>query len=87
MSGDLEFDRAAVGVGAKKDWDDGKKLAHISKAMDKLTPETAVVRLPHSDNVGTSDLLKSVSYFKTTMQDVVREFSDACGFWVLVRNR
>ncbi|PID96998.1 MAG: hypothetical protein CSA83_02925 [Actinomycetales bacterium] len=76
---DLEFDRAALGVSAKKDWHDARQFADAGKAMDGLTPEAAVKELPSGDSYGTFALLGRVNYFKTTMQAVLREFSDACG--------
>ncbi len=75
---DLVFDRGAVGVSAKGDWEDHARFGHIGLAMTQLTPEAVVVSLPRTGGVGASSLVSELRYFQSTMRQVVLEFSDAC---------
>ena len=44
--GDIEFNREAVGVSAKKDWADANEFARIGSFMASLTTFSASVDLP-----------------------------------------
>ena len=75
---DLEFDRAAVGISAKKDWHDSETLARISKFVRSIPAYGIAKTLEECDNSGTSALSTSVSKARTTLGSVIAEFSDAC---------
>lgn len=77
---DLEFDRAAVKVSAKKDWEDAQRFAAIGSAMAWMLgePEEIAPDLPVGDNDGTSLFRQTVRNFVTLMRYTTLELSDAC---------
>ena len=76
---DIEFDRDAVGINAKKDWVDANEFARIGSFLGSLEPDSVVANLPEGDNEGTTALRGSLREFKRVMRCVILEFSDACG--------
>lgn len=77
--GDIEFNREAVGVSAKKDWADANEFARIGSFMASLTTFSASVDLPEGDNSGVTSLRSCLGEFREVMRWAVLEHSDACG--------
>lgn len=75
---DLEFDRDAVGVKAKKDWTDSRTFVEIAAGFDNTGADGVAFPVPASDGTGTSALIAALKYYTQTMKTVSLEFSDAC---------
>lgn len=79
MADRIEFDRDAVGVSAKADWEDADTFAKIGSFMSSMPSGDGVaVALPSGSNVGTSSLKFALNEYQSTMRRVVLEYSDAC---------
>lgn len=80
MGDGVEFARDEVGVLAKSGWRDAERFAGVAHAIRQdMYGVGAVKDLPEGSNEGTSALRDALSYARSTMTDVVNEFSDACG--------
>ncbi len=74
----LEFDRDAVGVSAKSDWQDAEEFAGIARFLGGIELSAAAHDLPAGSNAGVADLRRAGTNFAATMRLVVAEYSDAC---------
>lgn len=75
MSGDLEFDRSAVGIIANSNWNDAEEFGRISGSVLSMTLFPTARPLPEGDNSGVTAL--STSTVLLTLRNVIAEFSDA----------
>ena len=50
--GDIEFNRAAVGINAKKDWEDADNFGQVGAYIDKLPSTGIAYPLPAGPNEG-----------------------------------
>ncbi|WP_022868597.1 hypothetical protein [Schaalia vaccimaxillae] len=79
MAANIEFDRDAVGVSAKKDWEDADTFAKIGSYMTNLpSPYSVAQELPAGSNTGVVALRNSLADYGQTMRWVILEYSDAC---------
>ncbi|BCR79900.1 hypothetical protein [Arachnia rubra] len=76
--GDIEFNREALGVSAKKDWKDSEQFAWIGQFITTLRASGVATDLPVGDNGGVGALRKAAAHFVLTMNSVLQEYSDAC---------
>lgn len=79
MTENLHFDRDAVGVSAKKSWNDSEDFGTLGAAAGRLNPESAVEKpstlLPAS---GFTALQTALINFCSDLSHTLHEFSDAC---------
>jgi hypothetical protein len=75
---DLEFDREAVGVNAKRDWKDSEEFSGIARFVGTMSVTDAAPVLPTGDNSGTQALRSALTEMTRTMRVVIAEYSDAC---------
>ena len=77
--GDIEFNRAAVGINAKKDWEDADNFGQVGAYIDKL-PSTGIADpLPAGPNEGVQALASKALNFNQVTRWAAAEYSDACG--------
>lgn len=74
----LDFDRDAVGVNARKDWKDCEEFGRIASFLSTIPTHPAAPFLPAGDNSGVSALRSAASDFMREMRFVALEFNDAC---------
>ena len=75
---DIEFNRSAVGINAKKDWEDADFFGQIGAQMSSAAPGGVALPLPAGSNEGTGKLGAAASQVTTVMRWMAQEFSDAC---------
>ena len=80
--GDIEFNREAVGVSAKKDWADANEFARIGSFMASLTTFSASVDLPEGDNSGVTSLRSCLGEFREVMRWAVLSSRVCSGAWL-----
>ena len=74
----IEFNRAAVGVSAKKDWVDSDMFGKIGQFITTLPAAGVAKELPAGDNAGVAALRRAASVFGQNVSMVLQEYSDAC---------
>ena len=57
--GDIEFNRAAVGINAKKDWEDADNFGQVGAYIDKL-PSTGIALFEFEKPVITTSLSRGM---------------------------
>lgn len=75
---DVEFDRDAVEVSAKTDWQDAADFARIGSFLASLQVAPSALELPVGDNAGIGALRRALIDFRSTLRWVVLEYEDAC---------
>lgn len=76
---ELEFDRDAVGVSAKRDWGDAESFASIGARFVSLPRGFQVAGdVPGGVGGGAGRLRSAVGSYVEKMRWVVMEYSDAC---------
>lgn len=75
---DLEFDREAVGVSARKDWRDCEEFGRIGSFLSTIPTASVALSLPVGGNSGVSALRQAAADFVRDMRVVAFEFNDAC---------
>jgi len=74
----IEFNRAAVGVSAKKDWADSDMFGKIGRFITTLPAAGVARELPAGDNAGVAALRRAAGVFGQNVSMVLQEYSDAC---------
>ena len=79
MTENLHFNRDAVGVSAKRNWNDSEDFGTLGAAAGRLDPEAAVEKpsallLP----IGFNALQSALTNFCSDLSHTLHEFSDAC---------
>ena len=77
--GDIEFNRAAVGINAKKDWEDADNFGQVGAYIDKLPSTGIAYPLPAGPNEGVQALASKALNFNQVTRWAAAEYSDACG--------
>jgi hypothetical protein len=78
MATKINFDRDAVGVIAKTQWNDAEDLAQIGRAVARITSVDSVAfPLPSPAGEGAQALRDAAKHFNRAMELVIFEYSDA----------
>ena len=75
--GDIEFNRAAVGINAKKDWEDADNFGQVGAYIDKLPSTGIAYPLPAGPNEGVQALASKALNFNQVTRWAAAEYSDA----------
>ena len=77
MADKISFDREAVGVVAKDQWQDAESLGRIGASTKRISADEVAKPLPGPGGEGPQDLISAVKDFNEAMSMVIYEYSDA----------
>ncbi|AWE41769.1 MULTISPECIES: hypothetical protein [unclassified Actinobaculum] len=74
----IEFDREAVGVSAKEQWNDCEEFGALFAYLRETVVAYCASKLPSFDGPGTEKLDAALKEYQAAMRDGLGEFSNAC---------
>ena len=77
MADKITFDREAIGVVEKNQWQDADSLAQIGASAGRISSSGVAVSLPGPGGSGPQELTSAVDAFNKSMSMVILEYSDA----------
>lgn len=77
MADKISFDRDAVGVVGKAQWQDAESLGRIGASTERISAEQVAEPLPAPGGSGPQTLISAVKAFNEAMSMVIYEYSDA----------
>ena len=77
MADKITFDREAIGVVEKNQWQDADSLAQIGASAGRISSSGVAVSLPGPGGSGPQELTSAVAAFNKAMSMVILEYSDA----------
>ena len=77
MADKITFDREAIGVVEKNQWQDADSLAQIGASAGRISSSGVAVSLPGPGGSGPQELTSAVDAFNKAMSMVILEYSDA----------
>ena len=77
MADKITFDRNAMGILEKKQWQDAESLGRIGASTKRISADQVAEPLPGPGGPGPQDLISAVKDFNEAMSMVIYEYSDA----------
>lgn len=77
MADKITFDRNAMGIVEKKQWQDAESLGRIGASTKRISADEVAEKLPDPGGPGPQDLISAVKDFNEAMSMVIYEYSDA----------
>ena len=77
MAAKITFDRNAIGIVEKKQWQDAESLGRIGASTKRISSEGVAKPLPGPGGDGPQALISAVKAFNEAMSMVIYEYSDA----------